>query len=171
MAGLGGGAFSIGQAGNIAMHVASPIKMPTTHYNGRVGGGGGGGGGGGKGSKAVQAVTMEVVGVMVVSVGTPINIVMAMAVQAMWEAAAVLVEGEMDITTTMLMVYGKELIITPILEASGAGGSQGASGQVEQRKEAQVVREAKEEDLNKVEIMEIQVILAVQERVSMVVVA
>ena len=43
--------------------------------------------------------------------------------------------------------------------------------QVEQLKEAQVVREAKEEDLNKVEIMEIQVILAVQERVSMVVVA
>ena len=49
--GLGGGASQAGQAGNIAMHVASPIKMPTTHYNGRVGGGGGGGGGGGKGGQ------------------------------------------------------------------------------------------------------------------------
>ena len=49
--GLGGGASQSGQAGNIAMHVASPIKMPTTHYNGRVGGGGGGGGGGGKGGQ------------------------------------------------------------------------------------------------------------------------
>ena len=122
-------------------------------------------------AKAVQAVTMEVVGVMVVSVGTPINIVMAMAVQAVLEALAVLVEGEMDITTTMLMVYGKELIITPILELVEQGVLRVPVAQVEQLKEAQVVREAKEEDLNKVEIMEIQVILAVQERVSMVVVA
>ena len=73
--------------------------MPTSHYNGRVGGGGGGGGGGGKGGKAVQAVTMEVVGVMVVSVGTPINIVITTEVQVVLDAAVV-VEGEMDITTT-----------------------------------------------------------------------
>ena len=78
--GLGGGASQSGQAGNIAMHVASPIKMPTTHYNGRVGGGEEVAVA--RAAKAVQAVTMEVVGVMVVSVGILINIAMAMAVQA-----------------------------------------------------------------------------------------
>ena len=122
-------------------------------------------------AKAVQAVTMEVVGVMVVSVGTPINIVMAMAVQAVLEALAVLVEGEMDINTTTLTVYGKNQIITLTMELVEQGVLRVPVAQVEQRKEAQVVREAKEEDLNKLEIMEIQVILAVQERVSMVVVA
>ena len=50
--GNGGAAAQGGQAGNVAMHVASPIKMPTSHYNGRVGGGGGGGGGGGAGGQA-----------------------------------------------------------------------------------------------------------------------
>ena len=114
---------------------------------------------------------MEVVGVMVVSVGILINIVMAMAVQAVLEALAVLVEGEMDIITTTLTVYGKNQIITLTMELVEQGVLRAPVAQVEQRKEAQVVREAKEEDLNKVEIMEIQVILAVQERVSMVVVA
>ena len=122
-------------------------------------------------AKAVLVATVEVVDVIQASVGILINIVMAMAVQAVLEALAVLVEGEMDITTTMLMVYGKKLIITPILELVEQGVLRVPVAQVEQRKEAQVVREAKEEDLNKVEIMEIQVILAVQERVSMVVVA
>ena len=122
-------------------------------------------------AKAVQAVTMEVVGVMVVSVGTPINIVMAMAVQAVLEALAVLVEGEMDITTTMLMVYGKELIITPILELVEQGVLRVPVAQVEQRKEAQVVREAKEEDLNKLEITVLKAEQVAQEQVNMVVVA
>ena len=122
-------------------------------------------------AEVVQAATMGVVDVLEDFVGVLDNIVMAMAVQAVLEALAVLVEGEMDITTTMLMVYGKELIITPILELVEQGVLRVPVAQVEQRKEAQVVREAKEEDLNKVEIMEIQVILAVQERVSMVVVA
>ena len=122
-------------------------------------------------AKAVQAVTMGVVGVMVVSVGILINIVMAMAVQAVLEALAVLVEGEMDIITTTLTVYGKNQITTLTMELVEQGVLRAPVAQVEQRKEAQVVREAKEEDLNKVEIMEIQVILAVQERVSMVVVA
>ena len=122
-------------------------------------------------AKAVQAVTMEVVGVMVVSVGTLINIVTAMEVQAVLEALAVLVEGEMDITTTMLMLYGKNQIITLTMELVEQGVLRVPVAQVEQHREAQVVREAKEEDLNKVGIMEIQVILAVQERVSMVVVA
>ena len=122
-------------------------------------------------AKAVQAVTMEVVGVMVVSVGTPINIVMAMAVQAVLEALAVLVEGEMDITTTMLMVYGKELIITPILELVEQGVLRVPVAQVEQLKEAQVVREAKEEDLNKLEITVLKAEQVAQEQVNMVVVA
>ena len=122
-------------------------------------------------AKAVQAVTMGVVGVMVVSVGILINIVMAMAVQAVLEALAVLVEGEMDITTTMLMVYGKELIITPILELVEQGVLRVPVAQVEQRKEAQVVREAKEEDLNKVEITVLKAEQVAQEQVNMVVVA
>ena len=122
-------------------------------------------------AKAVQAVTMEVVGVMVVSVGALINIVMAMAVQAVLEALAVLVEGEMDITTTMLMVYGKELIITPILELVEQGVLRVPVAQVEQRKEAQVVREAKEEDLNKLEITVLKAEQVAQEQVNMVVVA
>ena len=49
--GSGGSSAQSGQAGNIAMVVSSPIKMPTSHYNGRVKGGGGGGGGGGKGGQ------------------------------------------------------------------------------------------------------------------------
>ena len=60
-------------------------------------------------------------------------------------------------------MYGKVLIITPILELVEQGVLRVPVALVEQLKEAQVVREAKEEDLNKVEIMEIQVILAVQE--------
>ena len=47
--GNGGSTGNNGQAGAAAMHVASPIKMPSSHYNGRVGGGGGGGGAGGTG--------------------------------------------------------------------------------------------------------------------------
>lgn len=49
--GTGGGAGQGGQAGNVAMHVASPIKMSNSDYVGRVGGGGGGGGGGGTGGQ------------------------------------------------------------------------------------------------------------------------
>ena len=47
--GNGGTGSNNGQAGGTAMVVSSPIRMPTSHYNGRVGGGGGGGGGGGQG--------------------------------------------------------------------------------------------------------------------------
>ena len=47
--GNGGAGNNNGQAGGTAMVVSTPIKMPTTHFNGRVGGGGGGGGGGGQG--------------------------------------------------------------------------------------------------------------------------
>ena len=122
-------------------------------------------------AKAVQAVTMEVVGVMVVSVGALINIVMAMAVQAVLEALAVLVEGEMDIITTMLMVYGKNQIITLTMELGEQGVLRVPVAQVEQRKEAQVVREAKEEDLNKVEITVLKAEQVAQEQVNMVVVA
>ena len=122
-------------------------------------------------AKAVQAVTMEVVGVMVVSVGALINIVMAMAVQAVLEALAVLVEGEMDIITTMLTVYGKNQIITLTMELVEQGVLRVPVAQVEQRKEAQVVREAKEEDLNKLEITVLKVELVAQEQVNMVVVA
>ena len=122
-------------------------------------------------AKAVQAVTMEVVGVMVVSVGILINIVMAMAVQAVLEALAVLVEGEMDIITTMLTVYGKNQIITLTMELVEQGVLRVPVAQVEQRKEAQVVREAKEEDLNKVEITVLKAEQVAQEQVNMVVVA
>ena len=122
-------------------------------------------------AKAVQAVTMGVVGVMVVSVGTLINIVMAMAVQAVLEALAVLVEGEMDIITTMLMVYGKNQIITLTMELGEQGVLRVPVAQVEQRKEAQVVREAKEEDLNKLEITVLKAEQVAQEQVNMVVVA
>ena len=122
-------------------------------------------------AKAVQAVTMEVVGVMVVSVGTLINIVMAMAVQAVLEALAVLVEGEMDIITTMLMVYGKNQIITLTMELGEQGVLRVPVAQVEQRKEAQGVREAKEEDLNKLEITVLKAEQVAQEQVNMVVVA
>ena len=122
-------------------------------------------------AKAVQAVTMEVVGVMVVSVGILINIVMAMAVQAVLEALAVLVEGEMDIITTMLTVYGKNQIITLTMELMEQGVLRVPVAQVEQRKEAQVVREAKEEDLNKVEITVLKAEQVAQEQVNMVVVA
>ena len=122
-------------------------------------------------AKAVQAVTMGVVGVMVVSVGILINIVMAMAVQAVLEALAVLVEGEMDIITTMLMVYGKNQIITLTMELVEQGVLRVPVAQVEQRKEAQVVREAKEEDLNKVEITVLKAEQVAQEQVNMVVVA
>ena len=122
-------------------------------------------------AKAVQAVTLEVVGVMVVSVGALINIVMAMAVQAVLEALAVLVEGEMDIITTMLMVYGKNQIITLTMELGEQGVLRVPVAQVEQRKEAQVVREAKEEDLNKVEITVLKAEQVAQEQVNMVVVA
>ena len=122
-------------------------------------------------AKAVQAVTMEVVGVMVVSVGALINIVMAMAVQAVLEALAVLVEGEMDIITTMLTVYGKNQIITLTMELVEQGVLRVPVAQVEQRKEAQVVREAKEEDLNKVEITVLKAEQVAQEQVNMVVVA
>ena len=122
-------------------------------------------------AKAVQAVTMEVVGVMVVSVGTPINIVMAMAVQAVLEALAVLVEGEMDIITTTLTVYGKNQIITLTMELVEQGVLRVPVAQVEQRKEAQVVREAKEEDLNKLEITVLKAEQVAQEQVNMVVVA
>tara|TARA_B100000530_G_scaffold285367_1_gene199963 strand:+ start:218 stop:637 length:420 start_codon:yes stop_codon:yes gene_type:complete len=122
-------------------------------------------------AKAVQAVTMGVVGVMVVSVGTLINIVMAMAVQAVLEALAVLVEGEMDIITTMLMLYGKNQIITLTMELVEQGVLRVPVAQVEQHREAQVVREAKEEDLNKLETMVLKVELVAQEQVNMVVVA
>ena len=114
---------------------------------------------------------MGVVGVMVVSVGTLINIVMAMAVQAVLEALAVLVEGEMDIITTMLMVYGKNQIITLTMELGEQGVLRVPVAQVEQRKEAQVVREAKEEDLNKLEITVLKAEQVAQEQVNMVVVA
>ena len=122
-------------------------------------------------AKAVQAVTMEVVGVMVVSVGTPINIAMAMAVQAVLEALAVLVEGEMDIITTTLTVYGKNQIITLTMELGEQGVLRVPVAQVEQRKEAQVVQVAMVEDLNKLEIMVLKVELVAQEQVNMVVVA
>ena len=122
-------------------------------------------------AKAVQAVTMEVVGVMVVSVGTPINIVMAMAVQAVLEGLAVLVEGEMDIITTTLTVYGKNQIITLTMELVEQGVLRVPVAQVEQLKEAQVVREAKEEDLNKLEITVLKAEQVAQEQVNMVVVA
>ena len=122
-------------------------------------------------AKAVQAVTMEVVGVMVVSVGILINIVMAMSVQAVLEALAVLVEGEMDIITTMLTVYGKNQIITLTMELMEQGVLRVPVAQVEQRKEAQVVREAKGEDLNKVEITVLKAEQVAQEQVNMVVVA
>ena len=49
--GLGGAGGNNGQGGGTAMVVSSPIKMPTSHHNGRVGGGGGGGGGGGQGGQ------------------------------------------------------------------------------------------------------------------------
>ena len=122
-------------------------------------------------AKAVQAVTMEVVGVMVVSVGALINIVMAMAVQAVLEGLAVLVEGEMDIITTTLTVYGKNQIITLTMELVEQGVLRVPVAQVEQRKEAQVVREAKEEDLNKLEITVLKAEQVAQEQVNMVVVA
>ena len=122
-------------------------------------------------AKAVQAVTMGVVGVMVVSVGTLINIVMAMAVQAVLEALAVLVEGEMDIITTMLMVYGKNQIITLTMELVEQGVLRVPVAQVEQHREAQVVQVAMVEDLNKLETMVLKVELVAQEQVNMVVVA
>ena len=122
-------------------------------------------------AKAVQAVTMGVVGVMVVSVGTLINIVMAMAVQAVLEALAVLVEGEMDIITTMLMLYGKNQIITLTMELVEQGVLRVPVAQVEQHREAQVVQVAMVEDLNKLETMVLKVELVAQEQVNMVVVA
>ena len=108
---------------------------------------------------------------MVVSVGILINIVMAMAVEAVLEALAVLVEGEMDIITTMLMLYGKNQIITLTMELVEQGVLRVPVAQVEQHREAQVVREAKEEDLNKLETMVLKVELVAQEQVNMVVVA
>ena len=96
---------------------------------------------------------------------------MAMAVQAVLEALAVLVEGEMDIITTMLMVYGKNQIITLTMELGEQGVLRVPVAQVEQRKEAQVVQVAMVEDLNKLEIMVLKVELVAQEQVNMVVVA
>ena len=120
-------------------------------------------------AKAVQAVTMGVVGVMVVSVGILINIVMAMAVQAVLEALAVLVGEEMDITTTTLMVYGKKLITTPISEQVAQVALLGNQGQVGQAKEEQEVKEVKEEDSNRMETQVIKAELVLLERVSMAV--
>ena len=122
-------------------------------------------------AEVVQAATMGVVDVLEDFVGVLDNIVMAMAVQAVLEALAVLVEGEMDIITTTLTVYGKNQIITLTMELVEQGVLRAPVAQVEQRKEAQVVREAKEEDLNKVEITVLKAEQVAQEQVNMVVVA
>jgi hypothetical protein len=120
-------------------------------------------------AEVVQAATMGVVDVLEDFVGVLDNIVMAMAVQAVLEALAVLVEGEMDITTTMLMVYGKKLITTPISEQVAQVALLGNQGQVGQAKEEQEVKEVKEEDSNRMETQVIKAELALLERVSMAV--
>ncbi len=47
----GGGNSGNGGQGGLAMHVASPINIPSGHFNSRVRAGGGGGGGGGQGGQ------------------------------------------------------------------------------------------------------------------------
>ena len=120
-------------------------------------------------AEVVQAATMGVVDVLEDFVGVPDNTVTTMAVQAVLEALAVLVEGEMDIITTTLMVYGKKLITTPISEQVAQVALLGNQGQVGQAKEEQEVKEVKEEDSNRMETQVIKAELALLERVSMVV--
>ena len=150
------------------MHVASPIKMPTTHYNGRVGGGGGGGGGGGKGGQGGSGGHNG---------GRRCNGGFCWNTHQYCNGdggsgGAGGAGGAGGRGNGYYYDYAngiwQRVNNNSNIGASGAGVLKVEIG--EQRKEAQVVREAKEEDLNKVEIMEIQVILAVQERVSMVVV-